>query len=619
MKQLPSELLLENRALYENVHSQVNNRFKAIKDTLSDSSSRLLSRAPLNVHDFRPNASLKTLRAEVHRRLHDDRPGNVNDKPAMNGDGYEDEHADNGRPSGPNATQHPVLSEAMSELSGDVVVVPGYRGSVLRSAEPPHRQLWVPVKVGLNLRKVDLKVGLEHEDEQRIEESIIASGPLEHLGPVDLCRRLLRRLRKCENARNGSLRVWAYGYDWRLSPHMLSQNLIRFVEGLSCNNVSAGTEPNGSKKKCRGAYVIAHSLGGLITRHAVNQRPELFAGVVFAGTPQCCVNILGPLRSGDDVLLSSRVLTAQANFTFRTSFLLLPEDGQCFIDRKTSEPYLIDFFSVDDWHEYCLSPCINLPLPIPEADRRRGFRARLPNSPIVGKRISAVLGGKLDAPQSGGGKEYSRQTSGRGGSTSRTQGLPHRQTDPSVLNPSMEHAASSELLTANTRVQWFETSTTASQTSRSTGAHTDSGISTSETQKYRRYLERTLNEIKQFKDEMAFNPEHEAENRYPPFAVLYGQSVPTVYGARVSSREQIKRQDAFDDLAFAAGDGVCLASAAMIPQGYRLIKDGLVRSERGHLGLLGDMDGVGQCLRVLIRGRREGVGLGNKENGGGYE
>ncbi|KAH1589529.1 hypothetical protein KXX34_005539, partial [Aspergillus fumigatus] len=121
---------------------------------------------------------------------------------------------------------------------------------------------------------------------------------------------------------------------------------------------------------------------------------------------------------------------------------------------------------------------------------------------------------------------------------------------------------------------------------------------------------RTLAEVKRFKQELAFNPAHQAENRYPPAAVLYGKSVPTVYGARVWSPEQIKRQDAYDDLAFAAGDGVCLASAAMLPPGYRIIKDGLVKSERGHVGLLGDLEGVGQCLRALVRGRREGVGLG---------
>jgi hypothetical protein len=125
----------------------------------------------------------------------------------------------------------------------------------------------------------------------------------------------------------------------------------------------------------------------------------------------------------------------------------------------------------------------------------------------------------------------------------------------------------------------------------------------------RAYLKRTLAEIAAFKHETMHNTQHQESNKYPPFAVLYSKCVPTVYGARVTSREAIKRADAYDDLAFAAGDGVCLASAAMLPHGYKVIRDGLVKSERGHVGLLGDLEGIGVCLRALVRGRREGVGI----------
>lgn len=68
-------------------------------------------------------------------------------------------------------------------------------------------------------------------------------------------------------------------------------------------------------------------MGGLITRHAINQRPDLFGGVIYAGkplmllctkvankligVPQRCVNILGPLKNGDSVLLNDNILTAQ--------------------------------------------------------------------------------------------------------------------------------------------------------------------------------------------------------------------------------------------------------------------------------------------------------------------
>lgn len=105
-------------------------------------------------------------------------------------------------------------------------------------------------------------------------------------------------------------------------------------------------------------------------------------------------------------------------------------------------------------------------------------------------------------------------------------------------------------------------------------------------------------------------PQHEEDNVYPQLAYI-GKSVPTVYGARVASREAIKYTDAYDDLVFAAGDGIVLASAAMLPRGYRCVKNGKVETDRGHVGLLGDVEGVGRALQAIIDTRAKGVGLGN--------
>ncbi|KAI2843590.1 hypothetical protein CBS147321_6440 [Aspergillus niger] len=571
---------LEQRPRYEHIHSQVNSRFKAIKDSLQDSSSRLLSMPTLHLQDLRSDWGYKPFLSDVtNRRGHTyatpERPHSAREMP---GDDSLPPRARSPRTS--ISAQYPNLTEAMAEMTGDIVILGGYRGSVLRSAKPPQRQLWVPMKVGLNLRKVDLEVGLNPEDEERMEETIIPSGVLSHVGPVDICRRLMKRLQKCPNAVNGDLRVHDYGYDWRLSPHLLAKRLVKFLEGLPCNS------PDTPREK-RGAYVIAHSLGGLITRHAVNQRPDLFAGVLYAGVPQHCVNILGPLRNGDDVLLSSRVLTAQVNFTFRTSFALLPEDGHCFINKRTKEEYRVDFFSAQAWDDYRLSPCINPALPL---GNNRGFKDNLP---LLGKRISTVLGSKdsLSSSDDANGDQASHN---------------HTQHPYETANPSSETTGKSAPV-APPNLESAVGPTPNFKGSANTKATTTTTIprATAVT-----YLERTLAEVLRFKQELAFNSSYQSQNQYPPFAVLYGKSVPTVYGARVESRERIPYQDAYDDLAFAAGDGVCLASAAMLPPGYRIIKGGLVKSDRGHVGLLGDLEGVGQCLLALVRGRQEGVGLG---------
>ncbi|KAA8642093.1 hypothetical protein EYZ11_001192 [Aspergillus tanneri] len=579
---------LDQRPRYENVHSQVNSRFKAIKDSLQDSSSRFLSMPSFNLQELRNDwGSRPFLNESIQRKTATDPPSHrkVLREPIST-------QTRSHSPRSNSNTLLPVLNEAMSELTGDVVVMGGYRGSVLRSAKPPQRQLWVPMKVGLNLRRVDLEVGLNPEDEERMEETIIPSGVLSHIGPVDICRRLLKRLQKCENAVKGDLRVWDYGYDWRLSPHLLSRRLIKFLEGLPCNASDVPPEK-------RGAYVIAHSLGGLITRHAVNQRPELFAGVVYAGVPQHCVNILGPLRNGDDVLLSSRVLTAQVNFTFRTSFALLPEDGHCFIDKRTKEEYRVDFFSAEAWDEYRLSPCISPAFP---PMTPKGM-ALMDNIPRLGKRFSTVLSSKESLSSDDTAAD---PASPRSGGASEGEQTPGQKTTHNFLGPTSDIAERVSTIAPN--IDGVVGPTSHMRGSSNVKATTAITIPRAAAFSY---LERTLAEVLRFKQELAFNPSHHSSNSYPPFAVLYGKSVPTVYGARVWSREQIKHQDTYDDLAFAAGDGVCLASAAMLPPGYRIIKGGLVKSDRGHVGLLGDLEGVGQCLQALLRGRRERVGLGD--------
>ncbi|CAD6578218.1 MAG: hypothetical protein ASARMPRED_008646 [Alectoria sarmentosa] len=568
---------------WENVQDQVNSRMKAIKDSLQDSSIKL-PRMPnvssLNLDAFRPDFTKPRAHSEIKGPLR-----NTYGEATV----YDRAYAMQGGTGpqglqllGMNATTtdrkpkstHPYLEQALEHLTGDLVVMGGYRGSILRSTKPPNRQLWVPIKVGLNIRKVDLEVGLQPEDEENMEDHIYASGMLSHIGPVDMGRRLLKRLRACKNAQDGTLRVHDYGYDWRLSPHLLSRRLIEFLERLPCN---AGGVPDHE----RGVTILAHSMGGLITRHSVNQRPELFKGVVFAGVPQHCVNILGPLRNGDEVLLSSNVLTAQVNFTLRSSFLLLPEDGKCFINKVTKEDYRVNFFNVEHWKQYAWSPCIAPALP--------------PAHPPENK---SLLGSMADMLPS----FPSFALPGRKSSVSRSRD------DKSTL----ADAANA----ASTRINDFANASYARSldpqlgSSSSSPHHGNGPQSTIPLPNALAYLKRTLDQTIAFKSEMAHIAGHTFNNRYPPLAILYANNTPTVVAARVASRDGIRRADAYDDLQFASGDGVCLARAAMLPPGYLCTKGGKVKTERGHVGLLGDLEAVGKLLAAVIEGRRKGTGLG---------
>jgi hypothetical protein len=486
-------------------------------------------------------------------------------------------------------TNSNYLDRAMEHLTGDIVIMGGYRGSILRSTKT-NRQVWVPVKVGLNIRKVDLEVGLEPEDEERMPETIYASGMLQNIGPVDISKRLFKRLNDCENARSGKLRIWDYGYDWRLSPHLLSRNLTEFLANLPSN-----------QSRGAGALVIAHSLGGLITRHVVNRRPELFSGVIYAGVPRACVNILGPIRNGDDVLLSSRVLTAQVNFTLRTSFVLLPEDGECFIDINTSEKYPVDFFNIDDWIKYRWTPCLGPPLPPRNQQSAGGLKNILHVSgsglslPIPGKR--SVSGSS--SPQASDNISNPQKNEIRNASNS----------------PPTKTTVAADVLRGaeggNDRTLAPQLGSNSNPVSKD--QNTNQSVSTAVTiprPKCIEYLRRTLAETKKFKQELHFIPELSASNRYPPLALIYGKSIPTLAGAKVDGREGIACSDAYDNLAFASGDGVCLAREAMLPEGYKAVYGGRISSDRGHVTLLGDLNAVGRAIEAVRKGRFKGIGLG---------
>lgn len=116
--------------------------------------------------------------------------------------------------------------------------------------------------------------------------------------------------------------------------------------------------------------------------------------------------------------------------------------------------------------------------------------------------------------------------------------------------------------------------------------------------------------MKAFKEALDPKSSHTNANLYPPAAVIYGKSTPTVYGAKVASREAIKHADAYNELAFASGDGVVLARAAMLPEGYAVVKGGVISSDRGHVTLLGDLEAVGRAVNAVLAARRKGVGMG---------
>lgn len=102
---------------------------------------------------------------------------------------------------------------------------------------------------------------------------------------------------------------------------------------------------------------------------------------------------------------------------------------------------------------------------------------------------------------------------------------------------------------------------------------------------------------------------------YPPLAVLTSSKTPTVRGVLVSSREAIVKEG-YERLLWAEGDGIVLHQSAIRLPGdpevegrertgrpeddkWMVHLQGVVETSHGHVGLLGDLDGVRKGLELL--------------------
>jgi len=130
---------------WANISEQINSRFKAITDSFQDSAFNRMPKMPsVSLGSFRPG--LQGSNGDISGPKKDRNDSSAQrDAAATNLPGIRNmisTYSDK-QPKHP----HPILNQAVSALSGDVVILGGYRGSILRSATPPNKQLWVPVKV----------------------------------------------------------------------------------------------------------------------------------------------------------------------------------------------------------------------------------------------------------------------------------------------------------------------------------------------------------------------------------------------------------------------------------------------------------------------------------------
>lgn len=476
-------------------------------------------------------------------------------------------------------------------LSGHIIVLGGYRGSVLRDSNT-RRRAWIPVlKAGLNLKKINLLLGPGVDSEINSKDKFYADGMLTHIGPVDISKRLIKRL-----SANPNVTVHNWGYDWRLSLDKTSEELHQFIKSLNANG---------------DVILIGHSMGGLVGHGAMVKDPSLIRGIIYAGTPLPCGNVLGPMRFTDQILLAKDFLTNEVNFMMRSSFVFVPrKELGLFRDSTTGEfikdtdGQILDYWVPQTWVRWNGNPLV------------AGTRWRLDH-------------------------HYELQT---------IMGIIGHQPDPKYLHlPDHEHnlySGVSNYTGCDERVQHLirslkttlppglsltdvlPTNGVNAETERivTTQIHTQAKLKISFNEAYA-YLCTTLARTNDFINSLKFNP----EVKYPKMVQIYSDSLPSVKFCIVDGPEAVKRGEYYNFF-YSEGDGVGY-SGWLFPRlrgttqfktlppnsqtspneytseelqgfgydnewGFEISKR--VKSEGGHIGLLTDLDIVADALNEIL-------------------
>lgn len=448
------------------------------------------------------------------------------------------------------------------DISGPILVMGGYRGSILRDTQTGKR-VWIPLKAGFNLRKIKLLLGPERDDELNATDYIYPDGILKNIGPFDICKKFIKKID------NGKTTVDEFGYDWRLSLDITRDQLIERMLRLQAK----------TKQK---VIVVAHSMGGLVAHGAMQKRPDLFRGLVYVGTPSECYNILGPVRYGDTIMYSDKILTFETNFMMRSSFSFLPLKGRVFSNKNTGEYYDLDYFDPETWVEYNLNPLVS------SARRQLEKEGRgTPDSPSIDT---------LVAEHHPTDMHHSSLANSVGLFSSRIRSI----------QTGINRKGKSQLTLTNLQMQKRHQSGRASPSSPvDEELITEYKYSFSFSKSYA-YLCDTLKRAKEYVLGLEFDDS--LENQYPPLAVVYGNQVPSVRGSYVNSRQDIKDGNYYEFF-YGRGDGVVHQSWLMPEnRGFEFHDSksgkghivGKFATSAGHVNLMSDFEVMGKALGAIV-------------------
>lgn len=501
-----------------------------------------------------------------------------------------------------------------NDMEKNVVIMGGYRGSMLRDVKT-NKRLWIPYRSGFHLLRTNLLIGPTKEDELRASKETYSDGVLKNVGPVDICKRLIKKL--SSNPKNN---VKEFGYDWRLSGRIVTEQLVKFLEKIY-------------KETGKPTLVLAHSMGGLIAHLAMHVNPTLFSSLIYLGCPSECLNILGPIRFGDAVFFNDKILSSETNFMMRSSFNLLPLSGRVFVDTNTFEPLDLDYFDPETWVEYNLNPLVSKARKIRSLNSatssndskisKKSFRSRghaLPSQSLQNNsKMSLLL--PLESARSSHSinnlgtmfrhrsmsikKAYKNISESRSKSLCRSKSPSDSEKLPRI---SEKLSRDSEQLPRASELSSRDVDNTGDSLNDDAYSHDNFSILFDDAY---RYLSETLKDTKDFL--LSLEHREELAPEYPPLAVVYGNEVPSVSASLVDGEKDIKDGNYYN-FYYGRGDGV-VYSRRLMPEGRGFKKFdettgegevvGKFPSSAGHVDLMTDLKSIGYAISAVLEAEKK--------------
>ncbi len=201
-----------------------------------------------------------------------------------------------------------------------------------------------------------------------------------------------------------------FAYDWRRDNNETAKEFAAFLEELV------------KKYAPQKPVVVAHSMGGLITLAVVNERPELFDRVVFAGVPfRGGVGFLSDLTVGEAAGFNDEILSREVLATCPSVFTLFPLVHEAVVDAG-QKPVAVDFYDAESWKRFRLGPYAERTPPETYAiflretlSRGKAFRQRLVPKPgavfppiliVTSKAHKTLVKAQIAGPKSENGVDF---------------------------------------------------------------------------------------------------------------------------------------------------------------------------------------------------------------------